>query len=66
MSKVSRNTCEGKLFGVWSWSRLANHFKTVNILFRIGFICSILFLGTGIIQYFIFAIIICEKPIMIQ
>ena len=43
MSKVYRNTDEGKLFGVCSG--LGDHFNTDPLLFRIGFICSVLFLG---------------------
>jgi len=35
MSKVSRNTCEGKLFGVCSWYGLADHFETYHILLGI-------------------------------
>ena len=60
MRKVYRNTCEGKLFGVCSG--LADHFDTDPVLLRIGFICSVLFLGIGIIPYFILAIIIPKKP----
>ena len=59
MRKVYRNTYEGKLFGVCSG--LADHFDTDPVLFRIGFICSVLFLGIGLIPYFILAIIIPEK-----
>ena len=60
MRKVYRNTYKGKLFGVWSG--LADHFETDPVLLRIGFICSVLFLGIGIIPYFILAIINPEKP----
>ena len=45
MRKVYRNTIEGKLFGVCSG--LADHFDTDPVLLRIGFICSVLFLGIG-------------------
>ena len=60
MRKVYRNTHEGKLFGVCSG--LADHFDTDPVLIRIGFICSVIFLGIGLIPYFILAIIIPEKP----
>ena len=43
MRKVYRNTYERKLFGVCSG--LADHFDTDPVLLRIGFICSVLFLG---------------------
>ena len=59
MRKVYRNTYEGKLFGVCSG--LADHFDTDPVLLRIGFICSVLFLGIGLISYFILAIIIPKK-----
>ena len=59
MDKVYRNTYEGKLFGVCYG--LADHFDTDPVLLRIGFICSVLFLGIGLIPYFILAIIIPEK-----
>ena len=60
MRKVYRNTYERKLFGVWSG--LADHFNTDPGVLRIGFICSVLFLGIGVIPHFILAIIIPEKP----
>ena len=60
MRKVSRNTYKGKLSGVCSG--LADHFDTDPVLLRIGFICSVVFLGIGLIPYFILAIIIPEKP----
>ena len=47
MDKVYRNTYEGKLFGVCYG--LADHFDTDPVLLRIGFICSVLFLGIGLI-----------------
>tara|TARA_B100001093_G_scaffold519852_1_gene610927 strand:- start:933 stop:1124 length:192 start_codon:yes stop_codon:yes gene_type:complete len=60
MGKVYRNTYEGKLFGVSS--RLADHFDTDPVLLRIGLIYIVIFLGIGLIPYFILAIIIPEKP----
>ena len=59
MRKLYRNTYEGKIFGVCAG--LADHFNTDPLLIRIGFICSFLFIGTGLIPYFILAIIIPEK-----
>ena len=47
MLKVYRNTFKGKLFGVCSG--LADHFDTDPVLQRIGFICSVLFIGIGLI-----------------
>ena len=47
MRKVYRNTYEGKLFGVCSG--LADHFDTDPVLIRIGFICSVIFPGIGLI-----------------
>ena len=60
MRKVYRNIYEGKLFGVCSG--LADYFDTDPVLLRIGLICSVLFLGIGLIPYFILAIIIPKKP----
>ena len=60
MRKVYRNTYEGKLFGVCFG--LADHFDTDPVLLRIVFICSVLFLGIGLIPYFLLAIITHEKP----
>mgnify|MGYP001333164560 CR=1 FL=1 len=60
MRKVYRNTYEGKLFGVCFG--LADHFDTDPVLLRILFICSVLFLGIGLIPYFLLAIITHEKP----
>ena len=59
-----RNTHEEKLFGVCSG--LADHFDTDPVLLRIEFICSVIFLGIGLILYFILAIIIPEKPRIIK
>ena len=60
MRKVYRNTYKGKLFGVCSG--LADHFDTDHVLQRIGFICSVLFQGIGLIPYFLLAIMIHKKP----
>ena len=60
MRKVSRNTYKGKLSGVCAG--LADHFDTDPVLLRIRFICSVLFLGIGVIPHFTLAIIIPEKP----
>ena len=60
MRKLYRNTYEGKLFGVCSG--LADHFDTDPVLLRIGFICSVIFLGIGLTPYCILALIIPEKP----
>ena len=59
MLKLHKNIDEGKLFGVFSG--LADNFNTDPVLSRIGFICSIIFLGIGLIPYFILAIIIPKK-----
>ena len=60
MKKLYRNTGEGKLFGVCAG--LAEHFDVDPVLIRVGFVCSVLFLGIGLIPYILLAIIIPEKP----
>jgi phage shock protein C len=60
MRKLYRNTEEGKLFGVCAG--LAEHFDVDPVLIRIGFVCSVLFLGIGLLPYILLAIIIPEKP----
>ena len=60
MRKLYRNSEEGKLFGVCAG--LAEHFDVDPALIRIGFVCSVLFLGIGLLPYILLAIIIPENP----
>tara|TARA_B110000977_G_C11066929_1_gene488134 strand:+ start:1863 stop:2054 length:192 start_codon:yes stop_codon:yes gene_type:complete len=60
MKKLYRNTQEGKLFGVCAG--LADHFDLDPIIFRVGFICLLLFAGIGFIPYLLLALIIPKDP----
>jgi phage shock protein PspC (stress-responsive transcriptional regulator) len=60
MRKLYRNTHEGKIAGVCAG--LADHFNVDPVLFRIGFVCSTLFIGVGLIPYLLLALIIPSDP----
>ena len=59
MRKLYRTPKESILFGVCGG--LAEHLNIDPILIRIGFICSFLILGIGLIPYILLAIIIPKK-----
>tara|TARA_B110000967_G_C18842853_1_gene540313 strand:+ start:568 stop:759 length:192 start_codon:yes stop_codon:yes gene_type:complete len=60
MKRLFRNTKDAKLLGVCAG--LADHFDVDPVLFRVGFVCLLLFAGIGFIPYILLALLIPKNP----